>query len=62
MIPIQCLTCKNYVDNLICGAFSDGIPKEIIEGEIEHNKPLETQDNDIVYEQIDKWQRATSLI
>ncbi len=51
MIPIQCLNCKHYVDNLVCGAFSDGIPPEILEGEIEHLKPLPNQDNDIVFEE-----------
>lgn len=53
MIPIDCLNCKNYIDNLICSAFSESIPSEILNGEIQHLKPLKIQDNDIVFEPID---------
>ena len=33
-----------------CAAFSDGIPKEIAYGGNKHLKPIEGQDNDIVFE------------
>jgi hypothetical protein len=45
-----CNGCKNYLGLLICLAFPDGIPDEILTGGNDHSKPLPGQDNDIVYE------------
>jgi hypothetical protein len=52
MIPIKCLSCKNYIDNNICSAFAYGIPEEILTGENDHSEPLPDQDNDIVFEEV----------
>jgi len=45
-----CGKCKNYLYDLKCIAFPEGIPKLILEGKNDHSKPLPKQDNDIVYE------------
>ena len=47
-----CPRCKNYIGNLKCFAFSNGISNDIVIGENNHTKPLKGQDNDIVFEQI----------
>ena len=52
MIPITCLNCKNYIDNLTCTAFADIIPTEILEGDNNHSKPLPEQENNIIFEPI----------
>lgn len=50
MINTNCLTCKNYIDDLKCAAFPEGIPVEIIEDGEPHVEPIEGQDNEIVFE------------
>ena len=45
-----CPGCKNYLGDLVCLAFGDGIPDEILSGQNNHSVPLPGQDNDIVYE------------
>lgn len=50
MQAITCLNCNNYINNLKCLAFLDGIPHEILNGTNNHSKPLKGQDNDIVFE------------
>ena len=50
----RCVECKNYIGDLICMAFPDGIPKEILLDENDHSKPLPEQDNDIVFEAIEE--------
>lgn len=52
MTIANCLTCKNYIDDMKCVAFPDGIPDEIVDGENAHTSPLPTQENDIVYEPV----------
>lgn len=52
MIP-ACHNCKNYIDDLFCAAFPEGIPEEILIGENDHTKPLKDQENDIVFEEED---------
>ncbi len=47
----RCLNCKNYVSGLVCMAFPDGIPEQILNGENDHSKPLKSQDFPIVFEQ-----------
>ncbi len=49
-----CMECKHYLLNRACIAFPDEIPLAIWEGENDHTKPLPEQDNDIVFEPIDK--------
>lgn len=53
---IGCLACKNLNINKFgtCQAFPDGIPHQIVSGEIEHIKPLSDQDNNIVFESVFK--------
>ena len=49
-----CLNCKHYnSSNNNCTAF-DEIPYEIYVGLNEHSKPLSFQENDIVFEPIEK--------
>jgi len=43
--------CKNYIGGLVCLAFMDGIPSDIVTGENPHEKPTPDQDNDIVFEE-----------
>ena len=47
-----CFRCKNWDDITGCKAFED-IPKEILNGENDHTKPLSDQKNEIVFETID---------
>ena len=49
-ISVQCLACKHLGEPLTCKAFPKGIPKKILDGKIDHTKPLPDQDNDIVFE------------
>ena len=51
MENILCLNCKNYLSDLNCLAFPNGIPKEILLGENNHSEPLPDQDIDIVFEE-----------
>jgi hypothetical protein len=54
MIPVNCLNCINYIDDLKCAAFPEKIPDEILEGDNMHKKPLPDQGNDIVFTPIKK--------
>lgn len=49
-----CMECKHYIIDRTCNAFPDYIPDEIWEGKDDHSKPLPEQDNDIVFEPIEK--------
>lgn len=49
-VDLICFKCKHFAVNGIgCAAFPEGIPDEIQFANI-HNKPLKSQDNDIVFE------------
>jgi hypothetical protein len=54
-----CLSCRHYLEvdkrtrRPRCLAFLDGIPDEIIDGKNDHSKPLEDQENDLVYAEIE---------
>ena len=48
-----CLTCKHFIVWGSCGAFPDGIPKEITMGENNHTKPYPGDDG-IQYEPINE--------
>lgn len=48
-----CNSCRNYIKELKCKAFNV-IPDEILFGENDHSKPLPEQDNNIVFEPIEK--------
>lgn len=54
MENIRCFNCKNYFSDLKCQAFPIEIPEKILLGESEHTKPLEFQENEIVFEPIEK--------
>lgn len=45
-----CNLCKHYLGDLVCTAFPEGIPEEILKGENDHSKPLPQQFNDNVFE------------
>jgi hypothetical protein len=47
-----CQNCKNYLDELTCLAFPNGIPQSILSNERDHRKPLPEQPywNKFVYE------------
>jgi len=49
-ISVQCLACKHLGKPLTCKAFPKGIPKNILDGKVDHSEPIEDQDNDIVFE------------
>jgi len=54
-VDLVCFKCKHFRRfEGGCDAFPDGIPKEITSGENEHSKPLEFQENDIVFEPIEE--------
>ncbi len=57
-IPSICYACKNFTDaqfiedtrrKLSCVAFPEGIPAEIINGDLDHTKPY-PKDNGVRYE------------
>ena len=50
-MSVQCLACKHLGKPLTCKAFPKGIPKKILNGKVDHSKPIPDQDNDIVFEE-----------
>lgn len=49
-----CNKCKwNYKDGT-CRAFPRGIPDEILSGDNDHSEPLDDQDNNITFENIEE--------
>jgi len=50
MEQVLCVRCKHYLGDLNCLAFPLGIPDEILEAKNDHTKPLEEQENDLVFE------------
>ncbi len=54
MENIRCFLCKNYLSDLTCQAFPKGIPEEILIDKNDHLKPLPEQNNDIIFEPIEK--------
>jgi len=53
MITLEpvCFSCKHFnLETSKCPAFKDDIPDEILSGENNHKKPLEDQENTIVFE------------
>ena len=59
---LLCLSCVHFImgsgaedDAPVCIAFSDGIPKKILDGTIQHTERLPEQKNDVVWtDDIDK--------
>jgi hypothetical protein len=49
---IGCPICKFYQFNGTCTAFPEGIPFGFLAGLDAHTKPMENQNNDIVFEWI----------
>jgi hypothetical protein len=53
-LNLICFNCKHWKKyDRGCTAFPDGIPDEVLI-ENEHDKPLPNQENEIVFELIDK--------
>ena len=46
---VQCLTCSNYTLSNTCLAYPEGIPIEIMTGEVDHKQPY-AGDNGIRWE------------
>jgi hypothetical protein len=47
-----CRFCKHLhclIGKLTCDAFPEGIPQELLNGEIFHNQPMLGQQNDIIF-------------
>jgi hypothetical protein len=51
MQTVLCEICKNYIGDLKCFAFPDGIPEKILTGEEDHKKPINGQTNNFVFEE-----------
>jgi hypothetical protein len=52
---LMCFDCKHLnEDGFGCKAFPDGIPVEITDQGLKHDKPLKDQDNNIVFEKQSK--------
>ncbi len=51
MTNLYCIMCENYIKANKCKAF-DQIPDEILNGKINHSKPLPSQKNKIVFKEI----------
>ena len=49
LYEVVCGGCKHYLADLECLAF-DNIPKEILNGTVKHDKPIEGQKGDYIYE------------
>ena len=50
---LQCAECEHFYGFLTCAAFPEGIPHEIVTGEVDHTEPYEG-DNGIRFEPIEK--------
>lgn len=48
-ISVQCMACLNWKENIVCNAFPDGIPEEILTGEHDHTESFDG-DNGITFE------------
>lgn len=48
----QCNNCKNYISDLKCVAFLNGIPYDILSGEKSHDEVMPNQDNKVIFEPI----------
>lgn len=46
-----CNNCSHFWGIDKCFAFPDGIPNEILHGDNQHSKPLDNQNNDLVFEE-----------
>lgn len=56
-IDFICVRCKqNFLLDMGCRAFTDGIPDEIL-GTNKHDKSIKYQDNDLVFEPIHEVER-----
>jgi len=47
-----CIKCRYFDNNLICPAFPDGIPVNILIGEFDHTVKHPDQKNNIIFEPI----------
>ncbi len=51
-INLPCSTCKHFerFENVLCKAFPEGIPEEIVDGSNPHTSIIPGQANDFVYD------------
>lgn len=50
MYKSQCAKCKLYnEDEATCKAFPKGIPENMLEGDIKHDKPIKGQQGDYLF-------------
>ena len=54
LILSKCLNCNYYFGDGKCEAFPDGIPDKILDNSVEHNKVMEEQIGDYIFEPIKK--------
>jgi hypothetical protein len=52
MMTEQCPVCKHYLNLFECEAFPEGIPDEILSGEVDHTEPY-PGDNGIRFEAVE---------
>lgn len=50
MQPIQCAMCKHYIRDNKCEAYPDGIPADILTGQVSHKEPVDG-DNGIQFKE-----------
>ena len=50
-ISVRCMECSHWEGNIICKAFPDGIPEEILNGKHDHAEPHK-EDGGIQFESI----------
>jgi len=52
----SCAKCENFIgdDNVVCKAYPNGIPLDILNAEDLHKKPRKDQKNKIVFEAVNE--------
>lgn len=53
MTGAQCFLCKHLNGLGMCEAFPDGIPEDIMSGDVSHDHPIPGQVGDYVFEAFD---------
>lgn len=54
IVRCVCFECKHFdVSNVECPAFGIDIPIPILRGKMRHDKPLHSQNNNIVFEPLE---------
>lgn len=54
-VSVQCQGCKHFaLYSPSCEAFIEGIPRRILDGKFDHTKKFPGQQNEILFESIEK--------